>query len=57
MPAWKDDNGEGPVKAADAKARVKQWWNDPKHEVEKGSKADAATRDDRLDDPAKQEPE
>ena len=37
---------------AEARERVKKWWDDPKH---KGKpEDDARTKDDRLDDPTKQ---
>ncbi len=42
--------GEGPAKPAEAKARVKGWWEKPEH---KDPKHDPDTKNDRLNDPAK----
>lgn len=49
-----NDNGEGPITRAQARKNVKAWIDDPKHRIERGSKADRASIEDKLNDPEKQ---
>ncbi len=49
-----DQDGEGPVRADEARDRVKQWWNKPEHSKKAGSdERDEVTRNDDLSDTSK----